>query len=318
MIAAVVSAAVFFVGCSKADIGEECNTSRDCIEGLACSAGVCSDGSSGSACAIDDDCAGELICAGASGDAVCSQAGDGEVGSACGTHSHCADGLVCNAGACGVGGACQYVTDCADGSICWRAGGYSDKDDGRCTYTDGKAGSKCNFDSACADGLKCVVDACGDGSAGSACSFDSHCAGSLICARVSGSNGICTQSDGKAGSPCGSSTDCVGSLACSGEGVCWAPPRTQDNSRQSDEAHFSKLDGSHKELVRRVKEALHDPRSFEHVDTRYTDNTATATTTDLIVWMDYRAKNALGALVLGQVIAVVDRNNGRVLKITER
>lgn len=73
---------------------------------------------------------------------------------------------------------------------------------------------------------------------------------------------------------------------------------------------FSAWDGSHRALTSQVKGGLKDPRSFEHVETRYTDhgdNTLTVT-------MRYRAKNSFGAVVPGFATAKV-HVDGHVIEI---
>lgn len=70
------------------------------------------------------------------------------------------------------------------------------------------------------------------------------------------------------------------------------------------ENQFSKFDGRHIKLTVLVKQKLNDPKSFEHVETKYSkqgDN--------LIVFMTYRATNSFGALVLGSVKAKVYYSN---------
>ena len=72
---------------------------------------------------------------------------------------------------------------------------------------------------------------------------------------------------------------------------------------------FSAWDGSLYSLVRYTKESMNDPKSFDHIETRYTDNG-----TDLTVYMKFRGKNAFGALVINSVMAKVDFE-GNVISI---
>lgn len=67
------------------------------------------------------------------------------------------------------------------------------------------------------------------------------------------------------------------------------------------EEQFSLWDGSHVALVDLVKENMNDPKSFEHVETRYDDNGDGIT-----VYMKFRGKNAFGGLVLNEVSAKAD------------
>ena len=66
-------------------------------------------------------------------------------------------------------------------------------------------------------------------------------------------------------------------------------------------AQFSAWDGSHIALKSAVKNSINDPKSFEHVETRYVDNEDTITVT-----MKFRGANAFGAIVLDEVTAVFD------------
>lgn len=75
------------------------------------------------------------------------------------------------------------------------------------------------------------------------------------------------------------------------------------------ESCFSSWNGSHIRLVRLIKEAMHDPKSFKHVETRYGDRGD-----HLLVHMSYRGKNAFGALVLNSVTAKCDLD-GNVIEI---
>lgn len=68
-------------------------------------------------------------------------------------------------------------------------------------------------------------------------------------------------------------------------------------------------DDSHRNLKRWIKENMNDPKSFEHVKTTYTDKGDY-----LLVYMNYRGKNAFGATVLQTTIAKVDLD-GNVLSI---
>jgi len=65
---------------------------------------------------------------------------------------------------------------------------------------------------------------------------------------------------------------------------------------------FSQWDGSHRNLVKTLKLAMHDPSSFEHVKTRH----RVAEDWTVHLEMDFRNKNAFGALVLQRAIAEAD------------
>lgn len=68
-------------------------------------------------------------------------------------------------------------------------------------------------------------------------------------------------------------------------------------------------DGSHRELVQIVKRGLHNPDSFQHVQTSYRD-----LGDSLEVTMQYRARNVFNALVLSEVKAKTTLD-GEVLQI---
>lgn len=64
---------------------------------------------------------------------------------------------------------------------------------------------------------------------------------------------------------------------------------------------FNAWDGSLYALVKYTKKSMNDAKSFEHVETRFSDNG-----TNLTVWMKFRGKNMLGAMVLNTITAKVD------------
>lgn len=75
---------------------------------------------------------------------------------------------------------------------------------------------------------------------------------------------------------------------------------------------FSSWDGSHIALTRMIKESMNDPKSFDHVDTKYWDMKD-----HLIVIEKFRGKNAFGGTVINWVKAKCDLN-GNVIKIIEQ
>lgn len=77
------------------------------------------------------------------------------------------------------------------------------------------------------------------------------------------------------------------------------------------QSQFSAWDGSHIHLVSLVKENMNDPKSFEHVETRYTDNGD-----NLTVFMKFRGTNAFGGKILNSVNATADYKTNTI-KITE-
>jgi hypothetical protein len=74
---------------------------------------------------------------------------------------------------------------------------------------------------------------------------------------------------------------------------------------------FSGWDGAHHNLERLVKDNMHDPGSFKHVETTYADMKSY-----LIVQMRYRGNNMFGAKVLNTITAKVDLD-GNILSVQE-
>ncbi len=88
------------------------------------------------------------------------------------------------------------------------------------------------------------------------------------------------------------------------------PPETPEQVRQRRiESNFSALDGSQRNLVERVKSTMHDPGSFEHVETRFYDRND-----QLLVHMKFRGANAYGGKVLNEVVADTDLD-GKLLSV---
>lgn len=72
---------------------------------------------------------------------------------------------------------------------------------------------------------------------------------------------------------------------------------------------FSSWDGSHYALEKLIKKGMHDPSSYEHIETRYGDKTEY-----ILVSTSFRGKNAFGALVKNTVNAKVDIN-GKIIEV---
>lgn len=66
------------------------------------------------------------------------------------------------------------------------------------------------------------------------------------------------------------------------------------------EQQFSVWSGAHRGLEDLLKKSMHDPSSYEHVETRYGDNGD-----HIVVLMTYRGKNAFGGLVKNSASAKV-------------
>ncbi|MBI9057769.1 MAG: hypothetical protein JEZ01_08335 [Labilibaculum sp.] len=72
---------------------------------------------------------------------------------------------------------------------------------------------------------------------------------------------------------------------------------------------FDSWDGSLYSLENLIKKGMHDPSSYEHIETRYADKKDY-----ILVSTSFRGKNAFGALVKNTVSAKVDIN-GKVIEI---
>lgn len=79
------------------------------------------------------------------------------------------------------------------------------------------------------------------------------------------------------------------------------------------ENFLSGWDGSNRELVRLVKSGMNDPDSFEHVETRFTDNGDS-----LSLLMTFRGKNGFNATVTNKVSADLDKTTRQLSNIKDR
>lgn len=75
---------------------------------------------------------------------------------------------------------------------------------------------------------------------------------------------------------------------------------------------FSDWDGSHKGLEKLIKENMPDPRSYEHVETKFIDKGDY-----ILVFTKFRGKNGFGGMVFGYVTAKVDFE-GNVIEIVSQ
>jgi hypothetical protein len=85
-----------------------------------------------------------------------------------------------------------------------------------------------------------------------------------------------------------------------------AEPKTR---REIVEGFFSGWDGSHRGLESAVKESMNDPKSYEHVETRFRDDKET-----IFVVMKFRGKNAFGGTVLNIASGTIDGATGELIK----
>ncbi len=83
--------------------------------------------------------------------------------------------------------------------------------------------------------------------------------------------------------------------------------------KEEIETQFSGWDGSHVKLTKIIKNAMNDPKSYEHVETKYWDMGEY-----LIVQTKYRGKNVFGGKVLGMVKAKVSLNGDLIEVISQQ
>lgn len=83
--------------------------------------------------------------------------------------------------------------------------------------------------------------------------------------------------------------------------------------KEKIESQFSSWDGSHRKLEALIKESMNDPKSYEHVETKYWDMTD-----HLVVLTTFRGKNAFGGTVTNWVKAKVDLSDGTILEVLEQ
>lgn len=76
------------------------------------------------------------------------------------------------------------------------------------------------------------------------------------------------------------------------------------------EAQFSGWDGSHYTFERMIKNAMNDPDSYDHIETRYKDLGS-----NVRVYTKFRGKNAFGGLVVNTKIADFDLNGNFIREV---
>jgi hypothetical protein len=86
----------------------------------------------------------------------------------------------------------------------------------------------------------------------------------------------------------------------------------QETRKERIERQFSVWDGSHRGLTKTIKDAMNDPRSYEHVETVSWDQGDY-----LVVRTTFRGKNAFGGVVKNWIKAKVDLD-GNVIAILEQ
>lgn len=81
---------------------------------------------------------------------------------------------------------------------------------------------------------------------------------------------------------------------------------------KADAQYFNQWNGSNAELVALVKQGMHDPSSFEHVETRFTDKGDVYR-----IMMVFRGKNAFNATVTQTVTATLDKKTRTITEFAE-
>jgi len=81
--------------------------------------------------------------------------------------------------------------------------------------------------------------------------------------------------------------------------------------RELVESQFSSWDGSHMNFTAIIKNAMNDPRSFEHVRTTYVDQGES-----VVVTTSFRGKNAFGGVVVNTMTARFDLEGNLIELIT--
>ena len=105
-------------------------------------------------------------------------------------------------------------------------------------------------------------------------------------------------------------------VQCSSSDEDSKPEKTHAERQAEERKGFHCLsgwDGSHTGVKRKVKDILHDPDSFEHVQTRITPVDSSGNH-DLI--MDYRATNGFGASRKSTAVAIVNQSTCRATLIS--
>jgi hypothetical protein len=81
------------------------------------------------------------------------------------------------------------------------------------------------------------------------------------------------------------------------------------SSKDKIAEQFHPWDGSHITLEKYIKSTMHDPSSYKHIETRYTNKGSY-----LIVQTKFRGANKFGALIVNSTTAQISLS-GRIIKI---
>ena len=97
------------------------------------------------------------------------------------------------------------------------------------------------------------------------------------------------------------------------KGTDWPSQRFFKQACGSDGLkQFSEWDGSHRETITWTESQLHNPSSFEHVETEVAglDNPHQP---EMVIHMTFRATNGFGAVITNKALVEVDKRTGKVL-----
>lgn len=83
----------------------------------------------------------------------------------------------------------------------------------------------------------------------------------------------------------------------------------QIRDEQVQELFFA--DGQNYQVVQAVKKSMNDPDSFEHIETKYVDNSSG----DVAITMMFRGKNAFGGKIVNRAVAMVNPESGAVTSL---
>jgi len=91
------------------------------------------------------------------------------------------------------------------------------------------------------------------------------------------------------------------------------PERLQMQAQKAQglDDQFSRWDGSHIKMTEAIRRTMNDPKSFEHIETKYRVNPNGT----VRVVTDFTGRNAFGGVVRQKVSGLVDAKTGDVLEL---
>ncbi|GAB4042568.1 hypothetical protein GCM10028810_01870 [Spirosoma litoris] len=87
-----------------------------------------------------------------------------------------------------------------------------------------------------------------------------------------------------------------------------APKDKKQIRREHVESLFSAYDGSHAQLEKAIKSEMKNPDSYEHVETRFRDDSTT-----IYVITTFRGTNSFGGIVPQKAEATINAKDGHIL-----